>query len=221
MDDQVIEQTHDYGVKRDEYFSTPRYDYVDLMPAGAASVLEIGCGTGATGHHARSEGKAAFCVGVEMFEPVAIKARDVLDAVHIGNIEQMDLPYEEETFDFLIMSEVLEHLIDPQAVVSRLVKLLKIGGRVFASSPNISHLAVIRHLMRGRFDYVEEGVMDKTHLRWFTPSSFATLFTEAGVTVDHLGSVYPSPIAHRLLAAAIGRPSAAWQRLNVHGHRTA
>lgn len=214
---------HDlYQDKQGSYFGNPRRDYVAELPNNpSAAVLELGCGDGATGALALGEGKCGRYVGIELFEPVGRRAERVLSAVHIGNIESLDLPYEEGTFDALIMSEVLEHLVSPEVVLSRLVRLVKPGGRVFASSPNIAHWKPILDLITGRFEYQDSGLMDRTHLRWFTPTSFRRMFTEAGVVIDRFGPLVQVSPPKRILFGMLGPRLAhlSISQMNLLGHR--
>jgi 2-polyprenyl-3-methyl-5-hydroxy-6-metoxy-1,4-benzoquinol methylase len=208
-----------YQDKDPGYFDNPRADYIQDLPDNPqARILELGCGAGATGALALSRGKCGAYVGVELVPEQAALAADRLTAVHVGAIEDVDLPYAPGSFDALICSEVLEHLVDPEAVVARLVRLLRPGGLVFASSPNISHHLIIRSLIFGRFDYADQGVMDRTHLRWFTPRSFRRLFEGAGVAVDRL-----APINQRaLLPRLAGRGPLShltWAQIDLRGRR--
>lgn len=214
--------TESYTSKDRSYFRNARLDYVEALPDNPqASILELGCGNGATGLAAQRAGKCSRYVGIEMFEPEAQQAATVLTAVHIGNVESMVLPYGEETFDALIMSEVLEHLIEPEVVLARLVRLLKPGGRVYASSPNIAHWRPIWDLIQGRFDYQQQGLMDRTHLRWFTPTSFTRMFEHAGVEVDSLRPYVPVSRPKAILFGLLGRRFShlSCSQMNVHGHR--
>jgi SAM-dependent methyltransferase len=113
-------------------------------------------------------------------------ASRTLSAVHIGDVDSIELPYAPETFDALLASEVIEHLIDPSATLKRLAKLLKPGALVIASVPNVAHWRIVADLVRGRFDYTDWGVMDRTHLRWFTPRSFKELLEDAGIDVGYV-----------------------------------
>ncbi|WP_188762327.1 class I SAM-dependent methyltransferase [Sandarakinorhabdus glacialis] len=177
-----------YSAKPSHYFSGARHSLVAQLPhAPGATILEIGCGSGGTGALALETGKCGRYYGIEIEPVAAARAGAVLTEVLVGNVEIMKLPYEESSLDVIIISEVLEHLVDPWAVVARLVKLLKPSGIMVATSPNISHWRVIGALFTGRFDYSEIGVMDRTHLRWFTPASFRRMFTEAGFVVDRVG----------------------------------
>lgn len=188
-----------YAQKAESYFGGARVDYVDQLPDSAtARILELGCGNGATGALALARGKCLEYVGVEVFEPMAAKAAEVLTKVHLGNVETMDLPYTSAHFDALIMSEVLEHLVNPEAVVAKLVGLIKPGGYVFASSPNIAHWRIIMKLAKGRFQYENQGVMDESHVHWFTPASFEAMFNQNGVTTSSMGPIGPSGLPYKL-----------------------
>ena len=208
-----------YRDKGADYFAGARRDYVAALAAApAGAVLELGCGAGATGALALETKAAMRWVGVELFEPMAAEAAKVLSAVHAGDVEALDLPYAPETFDALVCSEVLEHLRDPEPVLRRLLGLVKPGGRVFASVPNVAHWQIVLGLLRGRFDYAERGPMDRTHLRWFTPRSFRALFEACGVEVDHLAPIgsrsplrrwFPDlPLEHML-----------WYQIDLRGRR--
>jgi len=177
-----------YAAKPSQYFSGARDTLVAQLPdAPGAAILEIGCGSGGTGALALATGKCGRYSGIEIEPGAASQASALLTEVLIGNIENMELPYPDSSFDVIIISEVLEHLVDPWAVVARLAKLLKPSGIMVATSPNISHWRVIRALFGGRFDYCQMGVMDRTHLRWFTPGSFRQMFIDAGLVVDSVG----------------------------------
>jgi 2-polyprenyl-3-methyl-5-hydroxy-6-metoxy-1,4-benzoquinol methylase len=179
-----------YATKSANYFSNARADFVDRLAFDpSAAILEVGCGTGATGALALSEGRCGYYAGIELFEAAAEEAREVLSDVVSGNVETLDLPWQPASFDALILSEVLEHLVEPRQVLKKLAPLVRPGGRVLASSPNISHWRVIRELAMGRFEMADQGVFDRTHLRWFTPSTFAAMFEAAGFLVDEIGPV--------------------------------
>ncbi len=181
-----------YEGKATTYFNNARSDFVRLLPRDtSARILEIGCGTGATGALALARGRAGHYVGVELMETAAAQARDVLPEVHVGDVEQMEFDWQPAAFDALILSEVLEHLVEPGRLLRRLARYVRPGGMVLASSPNIAHWKVLRELANGRFNLADQGVFDRTHLRWFTPATFAGMFEEAGFRIDHVGPVNP------------------------------
>jgi 2-polyprenyl-3-methyl-5-hydroxy-6-metoxy-1,4-benzoquinol methylase len=189
-----------YVTKNAAYFSGVRTDILEELPKDpAARILEIGCGTGATGEAALATGRAGFYRGVEFDPDSAERAKTVLTDVVCANVETIDPALIADSYDVLILSEVLEHLIDPWGVMKALAPFVKPGGRVYASSPNISHHKVIRSLLTGRFEYEAEGVMDRTHVRWFTPASYRAMFEEAGFETASVGPVAPYPRKARLI----------------------
>ncbi len=174
--------------KDERYFSGVRRDDITALPNDPdASVLELGCAGGTTGAVALAEGKCGRYCGIELFGDAARLASTRLTEVVTGDVATLDLPWAEQSFDALILSEVLEHLADPRAVLQP-GPLLKPGARVFASAPNVSHHSIVRQLLRGDFRLEDSGVMDRTHLRWFTPKTFAELVE---TTVFAVESVRP------------------------------
>lgn len=189
-----------YDDKPAAYFGNARRDIVELLATGpGSSILELGCGAGGTGEAALKAGKAGFYVGIELSETAAAVARDRLTQVIVGNVEEIDLRDFAGRFDALIVSEVLEHLTDPWTTLRRLVECLKPGAVVVASSPNVAHWKVVSGLLRGRFSYADAGVMDRTHLRWFTPSSYQEMFEQAGVQVIELRPLRKPGLKARLI----------------------
>jgi len=194
-----------YAGKPTVYFTNPRVDFVDKLPHDpTARVLEVGCGNGATGAMARRRGRAGHYAGIELFPGAADDARMVLSEVLVGDVERIDLPWPAASFDALILSEVLEHLVDPWAVLAKLERFVRPGGLVLASSPNVAHWRVVRELIRGRFDLADSGVFDRTHMRWFTPDTYAEMFANAGFEVVHVGPVTPFSERTRIVSALTG-----------------
>jgi 2-polyprenyl-3-methyl-5-hydroxy-6-metoxy-1,4-benzoquinol methylase len=103
----------------------------------------------------------------------------------------MELPWKAGSFDVLVLSEVLEHLVDPWRVLRKLHPLLKPEAKVFASSPNVSHYRTIRMLIRGDWALADMGPMDRTHLRWFTPKTYRELFEACGYEVQSAKELSP------------------------------
>ena len=103
----------------------------------------------------------------------------------VGSIEEIDLPatFKDERFDVVMFGDVLEHLLDPEAVLVKVVSLLNPDGYVVASIPNVAHASIVLNLMAGEFKYTDLGLLDKTHLRFFTRSSIETMFRESGYRI--------------------------------------
>jgi len=187
-----------YTKKPRSYFSGARADMVSLLPNNpAANILELGCGDGSTGALARAAGKAATYTGIELDAEAADIATSQLSTVIVGDIASLDLSSHHGCYDALIASEVIEHLIDPAAVLAKLIPCLRPGALVLASSPNVSHWRVIAALMCGRFEYADTGVMDRSHLRWFTPKSYAALFSDTGLHIVSTSPITPHAMRSR------------------------
>lgn len=179
-----------YKDKPASYFANARLDFVEKLRTGPQSaVLELGCGAGGTGRAVLAAGKAGRYVGLELDPSAARVAAEHLTQVLVGDVQATDLAPLAGQFDALIISEVLEHLADPWTTLRRLADCVKPDGQVLASSPNIAHWSIIRNLLRGRFEYREAGVMDQTHLRWFTPASYVALFEGAGFRIESVSSM--------------------------------
>ncbi len=150
-------------------------------------VLEVGCGTGNTGEALKRLGKAAEVVGIEREPEAAQLAAGKLDRVLRMSVEENALPLPLQYFDCILAGDVLEHLQDPWAVVNRLHACLKPGGRFIASVPNIRNWRILRNLvLAGRWEYMPSGILDRTHLRFFTKRSLVALFDRAHFTVDQI-----------------------------------
>lgn len=182
---------NDYQSKASDYFSNTRTDIEPALPSFSESVLEIGCGTGATLAWLKTSGYCNFTTGIELVAQQAKSAEKVVDRIIQGSIETVDFASWTERFDLILCLDVLEHLYDPWALIDRLSRLLKPGGRLVASIPNIRHISVLVPLLfQGTWTYSERGILDKTHLRFFTKKSAIHLMTCGGlkmVCVKELG----------------------------------
>ncbi len=179
-----------YFQKNPSYYAGIRDDwFAYLSKEKKYRILEIGCGIGDNGQYAKSMGISSFYAGIELFEDAARQASQKVDEIICGNAEIINLPWQDEYFDVLFMSEVLEHLVDPEIFLKRISRYVRKGGLVFASSPNVSHYSVIKMLTKGDWILEAQGIMDETHLRWFTPKSYNRLFVECGFQVIDISPV--------------------------------
>lgn len=159
-----------YQTKDKAYFETARQDILPMFPQdGVDCVLEVGCGNGATLRMLKDRGLAKEVHGMELMEEIAQEAQSKVDRVFVGNAVELMPSLAPEEYDIVLCLDVLEHLIDPWSFVEHLQVVLKPGGCLIASIPNLRTLPVIwRLLVNGSFDYAKQGIMDRTHLRFFT-----------------------------------------------------
>lgn len=169
----------DYTVKEKNYFSNTRIDLIRLLPEmKAGKVLEVGAGSGDTLLEIKKRNLASKVVGIELMEIPNSNQRDKdIDSFHFGNIEEFNLSLISEQFDAIICGDVLEHLVDPWLVVKRLSSLLVKGGVFIISVPNITEIKTLKKIFINKdFRYSDEGVLDKTHLRFFCKKNVKDLF---------------------------------------------
>lgn len=148
-------------------------------------VLEIGCGLGSTLARIKYLYPNAYVQGVEISPQIASIAGKIHNVMQ-GDIEKMEIPFENGNFDYIIFADVLEHLHEPGAVLKRIKPLLRAGGRIVCSIPNVMHLSVMNSLINGHFDYQDSGILDKTHIRFFTWNSIVELLSESGFMVENV-----------------------------------
>jgi methionine biosynthesis protein MetW len=161
----------------------------DMIPAGSR-VLDVGCGGGLLTQTWAERCKAEF-VGIEPDPARAARAAKRGLEIHVGYLTEEIIP-KIGSFDIVVFADVLEHLPNPHAVllVSRMA--LKPRGAVIVSVPNVAHWSVRLSLLRGIFQYRESGIMDATHLRWFTRDSIQVLLAASGFrTIQYRGTAGP------------------------------
>src|SRR5713226_1174379 len=147
-------------------------------------VLDVGCGFATTSQYIESRGNRV--TGIEESADAAVKARD-----RIGRVVQRDLQdfdgvaaeLEGARFDVVVFADVLEHLAWPLGVLRKYLALLKQAGSVIVSLPNVGLWSVRLAVMAGRFEYQDTGVLDRTHLRFFTRASARRMLDAAGLDV--------------------------------------
>ncbi len=174
-----------YASKEVSYFDSVRKEIETLLPVKMDRVFEVGCGSGATLQWLKNEKGCSWIGGVELSDDAASRAKDRLDFFLAGNIEKIEMPFEKGSFDLILCLDVLEHLVDPWLTVKRLSLLLKPGGAIIVSLPNIMHRsAILPLLLNDRWDYVPSGILDRTHLRFFTRKTIVEMLENIGLYVD-------------------------------------
>lgn len=172
----------------DNYYSGVNPDLLKTIPLTAQAVLEIGCGAGEFGRAFLARQPAARYYGVELLEQAGRQAAPHLTHTVVGDIEQpqtlaaLDRAGKGISFDTLVLGDVLEHLRDPWQVLAQLRERMQEGAVCLACIPNVAHWSVLTQLLQGRWDYADSGLLDKTHLRFFTLDTALALFRQAGWT---------------------------------------
>jgi 2-polyprenyl-3-methyl-5-hydroxy-6-metoxy-1,4-benzoquinol methylase len=167
-----------------DYFTQVRTEIATLLPPRVGRVMEIGCGEGVTLEWLKKEFGARRTIGVEIVPAVAQRARQRVDEMHVADISSEAAWVEQRrgSVDLLLLLDVLEHLRDPLATLQRVQHLLAEGGQIIASIPNVRSLKVLLPLvLRGEFRYADSGILDRTHLVFFTRKSIVRLFEDAGL----------------------------------------
>ncbi len=148
-------------------------------------VLDVGCGCGGQ-TCAINQGKNNDVVAIEPDPLRAAAARSLGLDVHEGVFDQHFVAGC-GTFDVIVLADVLEHVADPGEMLALARGCLRAGGSVIISVPNVAHWTVRFRLLLGRFDYADGGIMDATHLRWYTRKTLLALVRNAGFEVAHIG----------------------------------
>ena len=171
-----------YEDKQDWYYAFVRKDIEPLLPAQAARVLEVGCGGGATLQWLKQSGRAAWTAGIELSPEAAHIAATRADQVLCGDVDALLGSFAEGSFDLILCLDVLEHLVDPWKTLEKIAKLLRPGARIITSLPNVQHHSVVLPLLfKGQWAYTDAGIMDRTHLRFFSRAGGRELMTLAGL----------------------------------------
>jgi SAM-dependent methyltransferase len=150
------------------------------VPSGAGRILEVGCARGRLGHELKRQDQRRHVAGVELDPDAARVAGERLDEVFVLDVQAETPPIEPGSLDCIIFGDVLEHLVDPEDVLRRYRHLLAPDGLALVSVPNIQHFSIVKNLLRGDFMYQPSGLLDSTHLRFFTYMTFARLMLDAG-----------------------------------------
>lgn len=170
---------------------------IGLVPDGSR-VLEVGCATGFMGSYLMKK-KKCYVVGVELRREEGLIAKRVLDSVIIGDIEEkktIESIKKTGKFDVVFASALIEHLSDPWKVLKEWRTLLKKEGSIVITTSNIAHWSIRKDILQGKFDYKDYGILDNTHLRFFTSDTFRKLIEDCGYKIDHfsidpVGGGYP------------------------------
>lgn len=200
--EELVSEIHARG----SYYGHPRPEVAALVPETVKHVVDVGCGAGGLGRALKAQRPQVEVRGIEVVPEQAERARAHLDAVATQSAEA-PVPDDWPRPDCVIFADVLEHLVDPWSVLSAWVARLAPNGYVVASIPNVVHSSVSWGLAFGKWQYQDAGVLDRTHLRFFTRRSIRELFEHAGLDIVRAERILeaPRPLPRALLPLAKGR----------------
>ncbi|TCP64120.1 glycosyltransferase [Baia soyae] len=166
-------------------------------------VLDIGCGEGNLGSILKGHfGTEVY--GIEKSPELAKMAAEKLTNVLCEDIETCSLPFEDDFFDQIILSDVLQHLNDPWATLKKVKSYLKPSGTIVARIPNVAHISILMDLLDGRWEYANNGLLDEKHLRFFTRQEIVSLFEKAGYEIISVKNLTRSSETHENLIGRLG-----------------
>ncbi|MDP3008474.1 MAG: class I SAM-dependent methyltransferase [Methylococcales bacterium] len=165
-------------------------DFLSIIPKEAHTIVEIGCNTGRLAEMYRTINPNVRYLAVELSEEAARKAATRIECVITGDIEkpevfsELEKNLDENKIDVLILSDVLEHLIDPWGILIKFRKIMSSNGCCVVCIPNVSHWTILAGLIHGEWNYSDFGLLDRTHLRFFTKKTMIELFQNTGWQVE-------------------------------------
>lgn len=162
-----------------------------LVPHGTGALLDVGCGRGGFGRALRTSGRAATIWALEQDQAFGREAATHYDEVIVGSFPEA-LAGHPMRFDCIVFNDVLEHMVDPWNALRQARRHLERRGTVVASIPNVRNARTVFDLaVRGDWTYVDMGVLDRTHLRFFTKKTVRALFGESGYVVEEIHGINP------------------------------
>jgi 2-polyprenyl-3-methyl-5-hydroxy-6-metoxy-1,4-benzoquinol methylase len=161
-------------------------------------ILDAGTASGYLGKVWRGQGH--YVAGIEFDAATGEKARQYYDVFEVANLENYEF-FARGEYDYIVFADVLEHLRDPAAVLRRCIPCLKESGKIIISVPNIANWIIRLGLLFGKFDYMDRGILDRTHLRFFTARSLKQLMEEVSCDVEE---IIPTPLPFQLVLPFTG-----------------
>ncbi len=147
-----------------------------------SKILDIGCATGYFAKELLKKGCITY--GVDCDVNAIKKAEKYCQEVAVADVDENDIiPFKKHFFDYVVLMDVLEHLKNPEDVLSTIKPYLKKDGKIIVSVPNVAHASIRWMLFKGEFRYTNTGIMDKTHLHFFTQKSLASLIRKTGYRI--------------------------------------
>ncbi len=180
-------------------------DLLAVMPITARQIVEVGCSSGALARDYKRLNPNCHYTGCDIDASYVDMAKQHCDQVLVANIDEVELSFYDalKGSDLWVFGDTLEHMKDPWAVLRQVRQSMGQGGQVVACIPNAQHWSIQAKLATGAFWYEDSGLLDRTHLRWFTRTTIPHLFEQAGFELVHLGArIFDEP-GYEVLAPVI------------------
>lgn len=176
------------------YYRLVRQEILAAIPTAARRVLDVGCAAGKLGQALKAR-QSCHVTGVELHPRAAALASAVLDEVIRADIDTVVDDLRDGAYDCIIVADILEHLVDPWRTLRRLASKLEpsFESRLIVSLPNVAHWSVVLSLLSGEWQYANAGILDCTHLRFFTPAAAERLIHASNLVVDEARGVLMVP----------------------------
>ncbi len=174
------------------YYTNARPEIQELVPSSSQSILDVGCGEGLFGLGLKQKFNCTVW-GIEPNAPAATIAKDKLDKVLNTLFDDAIPQLKGQMFDAICFNDVLEHMPDPWSCLHQAKQFLNPQGVIIVSLPNVLYYHNFFNILLSKdWHYQKEGIMDKTHLRWFTPKSMIRMFGECGYSVVSIKGLSPA-----------------------------
>ena len=175
-----------YISKNLEYSSNIRKEILDVIPKFSKRILDLGCGNGSTCKWLKENNYCETTYGIEKFNINQIEIKQNIDFFCEANLETDDF-FPNVKFDLILVLDVIEHLSNPWEFIKKIKNKLDKNGKIIFIIPNVLHYSVLKMLILNKdWKYQDSGIMDKTHLRFFTRKSIINLFTENDLRIEDL-----------------------------------
>jgi len=162
---------------------------------GARAVLDVGCSAGVLTRELVAQG--AVVDGIEADPDAAREAARSCRTVLVGDVETLELGLEPAAYDVILMADVIEHLRDPVTALAKLRPYLRSGGTLLISTPNVANWSMRLRLLAGQWNYTDRGLLDRTHVHFFTRKTLVAALREAGYETVELDVTCPLPVMRR------------------------
>lgn len=193
MNEQYRDLSDQYANKEEGYYEQQRPEMLEFIPENCRFILDVGCSSGGFGESIKKERPGTVVWGIEPNEKECESASKKLDKAICGIFSSDTEGLLGQKFDCIVFNDVLEHVANPEEILKLSKNFLTENGSVVASIPNVLHFYNIWQILTQQdWKYEDSGIMDNTHLRFFTKKSIIRLFESSGFEIENVQGINPS-----------------------------